>query len=345
MTVPEIVYNNDNYADLLQLIAAQFKTRVQEHTLYLPEQYGEGYIWGMNMGDGMSVLLMDAKCKQPVQFKRVAGNSLFYIFQFNETQEEEEMTSHVFEKPVKTSDAVFTLQQNVVMLTSSQMTVHYTMPQGIRLRSVKIIIEKKLLQQFLEPHVLDTFLSTYFSQLVKTGNVEPIDADYRVLMDALLRSHTQHPLPFTYITNRCMLLLEHFIVKFMKRAEGGKAFSRLKDDEINRLMRVEAQLVKDYTQQPPTIETLSKLAAMSPTKLKKDFKELYGLPIYEYFQKNRMKHARSLLMEGRYSVKEVGTMVGYTNLSHFAGSFKKEFGLLPSSLGEMDETLTIERLE
>ncbi len=340
----EIAYNSDNYADLLQQLAGAFKTKVQDHTLYLPALYGEGYFWGMNMGDGMSVLLIDVKCKQPVLFKRGTGNSQFYIFQFNEMQEEEDCSPD-FEKPDKASDTVFTMQQNVVLLTNSQMTVHYVMPQGVHIRSVKIILEKKLLLQFLDQPVLDEFLSSYFSQLVKTGNVEPIDGDYRTLMDTLLRPASRHPLAFTYVTNRCMLLLERFIVKFMKRIEARKQSSRLKDDEINRLMKVEAQLVRDYAQQPPTIEALSKVAAMSPTKLKKDFKELYGLPIYEYYQKNRMKFARALLMEGRYSVKEVGTMVGYTNLSHFAGSFKKEFGLLPSSLGEMDETLTIERLE
>jgi AraC-like DNA-binding protein len=71
---------------------------------------------------------------------------------------------------------------------------------------------------------------------------------------------------------------------------------------------------------------------MSPTKLKREFKAMYGLPIYEYYQKNRMIRARSLLLEGKYAIKEVGIMVGYSNLGHFAGSFRKEFGLLPSEV-------------
>ena len=42
-----------------------------------------------------------------------------------------------------------------------------------------------------------------------------------------------------------------------------------------------------------------------------------------------MLHAKNLLKKGIYSIQEVGNMVGYTNLGHFAGAFKKEFGLLP----------------
>jgi len=105
---------------------------------------------------------------------------------------------------------------------------------------------------------------------------------------------------------------------------------KLSDAEILRLMRVESMLVNDYATTSPTINQLSRLSAMSPTKLKNDFKMLYGMPIYEYYQKNRMQRAKSLLLEGDRSIKEVGNQVGYSNLSHFAGSFKKEFGMLPS---------------
>jgi AraC-like DNA-binding protein len=92
---------------------------------------------------------------------------------------------------------------------------------------------------------------------------------------------------------------------------------------------------------PPNINYLSRISAMSPTKLKTDFKRLYGVPIYEYYQKNRMQRAKNLLLEGKHSIKEVGIKVGYSNLSHFAGSFKKEFGILPSEMLAKDGALAI----
>jgi AraC-like DNA-binding protein len=102
---------------------------------------------------------------------------------------------------------------------------------------------------------------------------------------------------------------------------------------------VESLLVKDFSGTPPTITALSKIATMSPTKLKKDFKSMYGLPIYEYYQKNRMMRAKSLLLSGNFAVKEVGMMVGYSNLGHFAASFKKEFGVLPSEMVTNDHAV------
>jgi AraC-like DNA-binding protein len=83
---------------------------------------------------------------------------------------------------------------------------------------------------------------------------------------------------------------------------------------------------------PPTIKELSRVAAMSESKLKKVFKTVFGLPIYEYFQRHRMQKAKIMLMSGNYSIKDVGYSLGYANLSNFTLAFKKEFGKLPSNL-------------
>jgi len=39
-----------------------------------------------------------------------------------------------------------------------------------------------------------------------------------------------------------------------------------------------------------------------------------------------------MLQSGKYSVKEVGHDIGFSNLSNFAKAFKKEFGILPNEM-------------
>ena len=95
---------------------------------------------------------------------------------------------------------------------------------------------------------------------------------------------------------------------------------------------MERELVKDLSN-APTITQLAKQAALSPSKLKKQFKDVFGLPIYEHFQKVRMTRARELLLEGGRSVKEVGMELGYSNLSNFSLAFRKVFDTLPSVVG------------
>jgi AraC-like DNA-binding protein len=77
------------------------------------------------------------------------------------------------------------------------------------------------------------------------------------------------------------------------------------------------------------------MALMSATKLKNIFKKAFGMSMYEYYQKNRMHKAKELLCSGKYSVSQVGVMIGYRNLSNFSNAFKKEFNYLPKDFNKI----------
>jgi AraC-like DNA-binding protein len=82
-------------------------------------------------------------------------------------------------------------------------------------------------------------------------------------------------------------------------------------------------------EQPPFITELSTLAAMSPTKLKRLFSQVFGNSIFSYYQGIRMKEAARLLKDERLSVSAVGYRLGFTNLSHFSRAFEAHIGLKP----------------
>lgn len=83
---------------------------------------------------------------------------------------------------------------------------------------------------------------------------------------------------------------------------------------------------------PITIRDLARRIAMNECYLKKGFKAMYGTTIYDYFQKERMEKARSLLYEKGMSVSEVAILMGYSCISHFSTAFKKHTGLKPCEL-------------
>jgi AraC-like DNA-binding protein len=68
---------------------------------------------------------------------------------------------------------------------------------------------------------------------------------------------------------------------------------------------------------------------MSPSKLKRLFKQIFGNSIFSYYQAFRMKEAARLLKEEKLSVSDVGYQLGFTNLSHFSRVFKEHIGMKP----------------
>lgn len=92
------------------------------------------------------------------------------------------------------------------------------------------------------------------------------------------------------------------------------------------------ELLLQHIGEPITIKDLSRKVAINECYLKKGFKEMFGTTIFDYYQSQRMEHAKYLLYEKGLSVTDVSLMLGYSSISHFSTAFKKQTGLKPCEL-------------
>jgi len=92
------------------------------------------------------------------------------------------------------------------------------------------------------------------------------------------------------------------------------------------------EILLQHIGEPITIKALSRKVAMNECYLKKGFKEMFGSTIFDFYQNQRMEHAKYLLYEKGLNVTEVSLMLGYSSISHFSTAFKKHTGLKPCEL-------------
>ncbi|RLP09828.1 helix-turn-helix domain-containing protein [Propionibacterium australiense] len=78
------------------------------------------------------------------------------------------------------------------------------------------------------------------------------------------------------------------------------------------------------------IEELARMACMSPTKFKADFRAANGCTVGQYIRASRMSRAEVLLRHSDMTIGQVGRQVGYHCASRFSQLFKREKGMLPS---------------
>jgi len=105
------------------------------------------------------------------------------------------------------------------------------------------------------------------------------------------------------------------------------------DDKFS-MNKVEHYLSKHLFDKFPGISFLAKKFALSETKLKNEFRQLFGKPVFQYFHDRQMELAKELVMENQLIVKEVAYKLGYENASKFSAAFKKHHGSLPSEIGK-----------
>jgi AraC family transcriptional activator of pyochelin receptor len=92
------------------------------------------------------------------------------------------------------------------------------------------------------------------------------------------------------------------------------------------------EIITNNLSKPPSLAELSKQIGLNTNKLKRSFKEMFGLPVFKYLQEERLKKAYELLCSNELSVQETAWYVGYDSLSSFSNAFQKKFGLRPNEL-------------
>lgn len=322
-------YTTTNYEQLLLKLAEQLGVPVQNNQVIFPASVADGSILFLPLPNGLHACIMNCTFNQDWLIHRKRNiNGEYYTLRFDELNIPGTLVITIDDEKLKEKNT----SKAIAYLTSSLFDWSYLGTQGGRYYSIAILFNKEWLAKYLDIHTAEEVLSTYISLKAENFNIEPLDSRYRKWMRTIMEVDEHNPLRLTVIQNRIMLMIERFFTHLYEKMRNPTFRIPLSPEDINRVMQIESILTKDIFQQAPSIQQLAKMVSISESKLKKDFKTMYGYPIYEYYQKARMQAAQDKLLTRKYSVKEVAMELGYANLSNFTIAFKKEFGVLPSQL-------------
>ncbi len=156
----------------------------------------------------------------------------------------------------------------------------------------------------------------------------------RMVLEALLNHTYTDSLENIYINAQTQMLLLYSLECMLGDDKEVESFQcKFLANEADREKIIKArEVLLQHIGEPLTIKELSRKVAINECYLKKGFKELFGTTIFDFFQSQRMEHARYLLYEKGLSVTEVSVSLGYSSISHFSTAFKKHTGLKPCEL-------------
>ncbi len=198
------------------------------------------------------------------------------------------------------------------------------------------IIRILLTEEWMDKYFANENTSDFFKKSIfhteASYHYEFLDSEYKRLVSEMMQLQADASFANFIIQNRVMLILERFFSRVYRKFSETNLYVKASAEQLERLKVIENMLVKDVSFIPPTIAQLSKISALSTTKLKSLFKEVYGLPVYRYFQKHRMQKAKAMLLSKKYSVRETANELGYTNLKDFTKAFEKNFDQLPEEI-------------
>ena len=86
---------------------------------------------------------------------------------------------------------------------------------------------------------------------------------------------------------------------------------------------------------PFSVDALADQAGLSTDHLSRLFKEATGWPPMDYFQRRRIHHACTWLLNPRHSITDVALALGFSDAAHFSRLFRQHQGLTPRDYRKM----------
>lgn len=159
-------------------------------------------------------------------------------------------------------------------------------------------------------------------------HVFPTTSEIRLVLRQLLDCPPERKLKKLYLEGKVLELLSLFCDEVTGKPKSDKEISK----EDHRCLIKARDLIDKNFLHPLTIPQIAQQCFLSETKLKQGFKTCFNCTVYEYIVEKRLEMAYQLLQTGKYKVKDVVWMVGYSNTSHFIEAFRKRYGITPGEI-------------
>lgn len=324
----QFTYDYCDHYDYLFLLANYLQVPVQANMFWLPPAVGNGYIKAEKLANGLQVLINECTLAQDCLFKRNRAAGNHFTLRFDELRNIKQLSVKHGEELIEDNTSIY----SGAFLSNPVEQLEYLVNAGSEDRCVNIYFTKEWFSQQFGVAQNDAIWNRLLPTDRPALQFEVLSIEYRELMEEIFELKREQPLYLAAMQNRLMLLLEKFLRTAYAKQVNPSQFPNVAENDLKKMIQVEAILANTIGEAPPPIPVLARIATMSETKLKNLFKKIYGHSLYEYYQKNRMLKAKQLIAAKKYSVKEVGSRLGFKNLSNFTIAYKKQFNKLPSEV-------------
>lgn len=229
------------------------------------------------------------------------------------------------------SNALYGRSQHNIRYIPSTSNAH-EVKEGIDFMYFLIVLSKDYYFNLIDRH---SILHEDFVREIERGSYTAftseeffVTLEMRRVIDDIVHCQQEGELKRIHTEAR---LLELLMYQLEQLGGNGQEQELIKGDDIYKLEQAREILNGRYTA-PPTQKELSREVGLNEFKLRRGFKEYFGITVYDFITRLRMERAKTLLLEEELSISEISHLVGFSHQNNFSIAFKKYFGVPPSEL-------------
>jgi len=318
-------FHLEDFEKWLAGFATKLEANLHDRVLTIPSRLGDGIIMARNVNPHFSYAIMNFRLTSDLEMRRESGSNGF-IISFNQVEPHKESTFGFPSLPVADKKPFF---RNDIFLTEASDSASLRLTAGTTVKRLLIYCSHELAVQYL-PADFHEKLAAFAKANSASDNPLFISLTHRTMLKELFEIKDNDPVSQIKRLSSVIHLIERSLHSFL-RQEQATLPRTVKKTDLESMQHIE-RILSSRLEGFPSLESLAHEVFMSTSKLKNLFKQVYGHTLYDYYNKSRLQRARELLINGQVSIKQAGSEIGFSNLSHFAKAFRKEFGILPRDL-------------
>jgi len=310
--------NRETEPNVLKKFAQLLGTGLKNRRLDIPAKFGKGYCAGYVFNEHIRMLILNYGLNKEfvIENPDIHASGRMILFKFQNCIPKTETLSVGMQ--LKTFPSV--------LIATSRMNTDIMIPIHTNTATINIEVDAAYLNGLFDKSEISPVLQGLLQ------NTQPLLFDQMMypslqkIVEEIVSEHIDETFELFFRRIKAEELICRLLMELEKRDE--KHLYSLNNQDVQTLYKVKEQIL-EHLEIPPEIKKLTESANMSPSKLKRLFKQIFGNSIFSYYQEFRMKEAARLLKDEKLSVTDVGYQLGFTNLSHFSRVFNEHIGMKP----------------
>lgn len=220
-------------------------------------------------------------------------------------------------------------------LTPVERRVDYDIRAQRGWQSVAVRLEEEALGMLgAEDGTPATVLQALEARREDLAAMAPLSAPLRTLARGLMRPRYGGTMGRLYRQAKVLELLAH---QFDTLGETGRDAGAPLGHELRRVREARERLVADL-RDPPDLDTLAASVGLTPRRLNRGFRQIYGTTVFGYLRDARLDAARDALEAGStLPLKQLAWALGYNQASNFVTAFRRRFDVPPGEYRRVRE--------
>lgn len=310
-----------NVPKVLIGLADRLGTEVKNGRLDIPEKFGSGYCAGFVFNEFIRLMIFNYELGEELVIDNPDADSAgkMILFKFQNVIPRTNIGSAGMEVPS-------------VLIVTSRVNANLAIPIQRNRAMINIEVDATYLRGLFNLSIKSPLLKSLLENTQPLFFEEIVFPSLQTLVDELINETIDETFTLFFRRVKAEELICRLLMALEKRHE--KQLYALNSQDIHTIYQIKERML-ERLEIPPAINELATSARMSPTKLKRLFRQIFGSSIFNYYQEFRINEAARLLKAEKLSVSEVGYQLGFTNLSHFSRVFEKHIGVKPKKFSTM----------